>query len=81
MPPNEVTNVDLRFNRRFILTTQVGGDDVVEQAKKFGDDITAADKKRIEALNRRIREGARVIPFPRKSVAVPANVDEGEIPF
>jgi len=68
-----------RYNRRFILTTQVGGDDVVEQAKKFGDDITAADKKRIEALNRRIREGARVIPFPRK--AVPANVDEGEIPF
>jgi DNA replication protein DnaC len=67
-----------RYKRRFILTTQVGGEDVAEQLKKYGDDVTAADRKRIEALNRRIREGARVIPFPRK--AVPAEKDD-MLPF
>lgn len=68
-----------RYKRHFILTTQVGGAEVEQQAAKFGDDITPADRKRIEALMRRIREGARMIPFPRK--AAPAKEDDKELPF
>lgn len=61
-----------RFKRVFILTSQVGGKEFAQQAEKFGE-LTPADVKRIEALTRRIKEGARVIPFQ-------VTVDEG-LPF
>jgi DNA replication protein DnaC len=62
----DLLEVRARSKKPFILTTQIGGDEVKDQAAKFGD-ITAADLKRIEALNRRITETARMIPFLKKT--------------
>ena len=52
----------MRHKRRFIVTSQIGGDDYLEQANKFGN-LTKTDKERIEALLRRLREKCRVVPF------------------
>lgn len=62
----DLIDVRSRHKRPFILTTQIGGNEVKDQAAKFGG-ITAADLKRIEALNRRITETARMIPFLKKT--------------
>lgn len=60
-----------RYKRHHIITSQIGGDDYEAQAEKFGEQ-TKADKERIKALLRRIREQSRVIPF------VPAVPGPGE---
>lgn len=59
----------MRYKRRFIITSQIGGDEYEAQADKF-DNLTAADKKRIHALLQRLREECRVVPFV-KPVAQP----------
>jgi DNA replication protein DnaC len=58
----------MRFKRRFIITSQIGGDEYEAQADKF-DNLTDADKKRIKALLERLREECRVVSFV-KPVAV-----------
>lgn len=52
----------MRMKRATIITSQIGGDEYEEQAKKFSD-LTAADRQRIAALMRRMKETFRVIPF------------------
>jgi len=64
----------MRGQHQFIITSQIGGDDYEEQADKFGN-LTKADRERIAALWRRIREKCRVVPFAT-GVAV-----SGETPF
>lgn len=56
-----------RNKRHCIFTSQVGGDDYEEQlakyAKQRGTEVTAADRKRVDALLRRVRETCKVISF------------------
>jgi DNA replication protein DnaC len=52
----------MRHKRHHIITTQIGGDDYEEAAKKFSEG-TKADSARIKALLARIREVTRTVPF------------------
>ncbi len=52
----------IRYKRPVIITSQVGQDDYREQMDKF-DNATKADKARVEALLKRVKETCRVIPF------------------
>jgi DNA replication protein DnaC len=52
----------MRYRRHVIVTSQIGGDDMTEQAGKFGKD-TKADKELIAALVRRMRETCEVVSF------------------
>lgn len=60
----------MRHKRRFIITSQVGGEDYQEQADKWKNQ-TKADRERIEALWARLRERCRVIPFVPHPEALP----------
>lgn len=62
----------IRHKRHWIVTSQIGGDDYAEQARKFGD-IDKSDEKRIEALLGRLRENSQVVPFTK---AVPVGTEE-----
>lgn len=57
----------LRHGRHQIITSQIGGSDYEEQLSKYakarGLDVTTADKRRVDALLRRIRETCRLVPF------------------
>lgn len=68
-----------RHGRHQIITSQIGGDDYEQQMKKYaearGIEVTPADRRRVEALLRRLREGCRVISF---ADLTPKN---GEEPF
>lgn len=64
----------MRHKRVFIVTSQIGGDDYMEQANKFGN-LTKTDKERIEALLRRLRDKCRVVPFAKPEPAA------GEVAF
>lgn len=77
----DLVDLLIRQEKRFIITSQVGGDDYKEQAKKYGN-ATEADLKRVDALMRRIREKCRVIPFAGVPTAAPAQAgDDGTIQF
>ena len=52
----------MRYKRIWIITSQIGGSDYEEQLEKFGE-ATKADKERVKALLRRIRDQSRVVPF------------------
>lgn len=52
----------MRYKRHQIITSQIGSAEYEEQGGKFGNE-TKADKQRIEALLRRIKEICRVVPF------------------
>lgn len=52
----------MRYKRHQIITSQIGSAEYEEQGEKFGN-ATKADKQRIEALLRRIKEICRVVPF------------------
>jgi DNA replication protein DnaC len=54
----------MREKHQFIITSQVAGDEYLEQASKWGN-LTKSDKERIDALWRRLREKCRVIPFEK----------------
>lgn len=58
----DLVDVLMRSKHRFIITSQIGGDDYKEQANK-SDKTTKVDHDRIDALLRRIRETCRVVPF------------------
>lgn len=58
-----------RHQKHMIITSQIGGDDYMEQANKF-DNLTKTDLERIQALLRRIRERFEVIPFVEKQNAI-----------
>lgn len=58
----DILDLRMRHQRRTIITSQIGGDDVDEQLKKFGKE-TKADRELAAALVRRLRETCRVIPF------------------
>ena len=58
----------MREQHHFIITSQIGGEDYNEQADKFGN-LTKADKERIAALWRRIKEKCRVVPFAQAKPA------------
>jgi DNA replication protein DnaC len=58
----------IRHGRKWIVTSQIGGDDYKEQARKFGD-IDKSDEKRIEALLGRLRENSQVVPFVKAMTA------------
>ncbi|QDP50749.1 MAG: hypothetical protein Unbinned1322contig1001_25 [Prokaryotic dsDNA virus sp.] len=51
-----------RHGNTVLLTTQVGGQGYAEASEKWGNS-TRADRERIEALLRRIRQFAKVVPF------------------
>lgn len=75
----DLVDYRMRHSRHMILTSQVGGDDYEEQLNKYakarGIDVTAADKRRVDALLRRLREVCRVVSF---AAAVPT---QDEQPF
>ena len=52
----------IRFKRPIVITSQVGSDDYREQMDKF-ENATKADKARVEALLRRVKEICRVVSF------------------
>lgn len=58
----DLVDMLMREQHHFIITSQIGGEDYEAQADKFGN-LTKADKERIAALWRRIREKCRVVPF------------------
>jgi DNA replication protein DnaC len=64
----------IRYKRPILITSQVGSDDYREQMDKF-DNATKADKARVEALLRRVKETCRVVSF------APAVVSAGEEAF
>jgi len=51
-----------RDQKHMIITSQIGGSEYLEQADKYGN-MTTADRERIAALLRRIKERFRVVPF------------------
>lgn len=53
----------MRYKRHQIITSQVGAADYKEQSEKWGDKITKADEKRIDALLGRVRETCKVVSF------------------
>lgn len=61
----------IRNGNHFIITSQVGEADYSEAADKFGK-ATSADKERIAAIFRRIREKCRVVPFAAGSAVTAA---------
>ena len=52
----------MRNGNRFLITSQVGEADYTQAADKYGK-ATTADRERIAAIFRRIKERCRVIPF------------------
>ena len=64
----------IRFKRPIVITSQVGSEDYKEQMDKF-DNATKADKARVEALLRRVKEICRVVSF------APVAVTAGEEAF
>lgn len=64
----ELIDMLMREQHHFIITSQIGGEDYNEQADKFGN-LTKADKERIAALWRRIKEKCRVVPFVQATAA------------
>lgn len=52
----------MRYKRHQIITSQIGGTEYEAQANKF-ENITDADRKRVVALLRRVRETCRVVSF------------------
>jgi len=62
----------IRQKKRFIITSQIGGDDWKEQAKQYvkkGERVTETSIARIDAAMGRIREECRVIPFVKPVAA------------
>lgn len=68
----------MRSKHRFIITSQIGGDDYTDQAKK-SDRTTKVDMDRIDALLRRIRQSCKVVPFV--SVTAPAAEGSTDLSF
>lgn len=62
----------MRNKRHWIVTSQIGGPEYLEQARKFGD-LSKSDEKRIDALLKRLTEQSQVVPFNK---AVPITADE-----
>jgi hypothetical protein len=58
----------IRQNHRWIVTSNIGGDDYLEAAKKFGN-IDKSDESRIRGLVERIRESSTVVPFAKAVAA------------
>lgn len=55
-------DVRMREKRATILTSQIGTEEEITQGKEFGD-AKVADKERIAAILRRLKESCRVISF------------------
>jgi len=70
----------LRHNRVFIITSQVGGDDMKAEAAKYGGPSGTA-VKRIAALVARVREVADIVPVTGGRVPAPAPKQETDGPF
>lgn len=64
----DLVDLMIRQEKRFIITSQIGGDDYREAAKKYHN-LAMSDIERIEALIKRIEETCRVVPF---ATATPA---------
>ena len=64
----QLVDLIMRNKHRFILTTQVGGDD--SDASKYGGP-TSAQVKRASALYERIRESAETVSFPKVAKEIP----------
>tara|TARA_R110002110_G_scaffold74463_5_gene196991 strand:+ start:4099 stop:4815 length:717 start_codon:yes stop_codon:yes gene_type:complete len=62
----DLIDMSQRQGNSIIITSQVGGADYMQQAKKFNN-LTAADSERIAALMRRIRERCRTVTFGNTS--------------
>ncbi len=73
----DLVDLMIRQEKRFIITSQIGGNDYREAAKKYHN-LAASDIERIEALIKRIEETCRVVPFV--SVA-PAPANSTDMPF
>jgi len=65
----DLIDLMIRQEKRFIITSQIGGNDYREAAKKYHN-LASSDIERIEALIKRIEEACRVVPFI--SAAAPA---------
>jgi DNA replication protein DnaC len=63
----DLVDYRMRHGRHMIMTSQVGGQDYEEQLSKYAKarsiEVTAADKRRVDALLRRLRECCRVVAF------------------
>lgn len=70
----QLIDVRMRENRPFIITSQIGTEEDLTEAKEFGD-AKNADQERIKALLRRLREECRVVSFAT------AKPKEGESTF
>jgi hypothetical protein len=70
----QLVDVRMRENRPFIITSQIGTEEDLTEAKEFGD-AKNADQERIKALLRRLREECRVVSFAK------AEPKEGEEKF
>jgi DNA replication protein DnaC len=72
----ELLEYMIQRKRQWILTSNVGGDDYLEQAKKFSDDgkLSASDEARIKALLGRLRENSTVVPFAKAVAAAGESV-------
>lgn len=63
----DLVDYRMRHKRQMLVTSQVGGDDYEEQLSKYanarGLEVSASDKRRVDALLRRLRETCRVVSF------------------
>lgn len=69
-----LVDVRQREERPMIITSQIGTEDELKDAKEFGDAKTA-DIERIKALLRRLREDFRVVPFAQSKPAEKGELD------
>lgn len=72
----DLIDMSQRQGNSIIITSQVGGADYLEQAKKFNN-LTTADAERIHALMRRIKERCHVVPFGNTGTATTTEI-QGE---
>lgn len=59
----DLIDVMIRRKRRWIITSQIGGDDMQDPGGNGGNKSTKADKAALEALLKRLREESQVITF------------------
>lgn len=72
----------MKHKKRFIVTSQLNGDDCREHIEKYlesGRKPTETDIKRLEALWRRFREACRVVPFAKASAPAATAGEPAEI--
>lgn len=72
----DLVDLMIRQQKRFIITSQIGGNDYREAAKKYHN-LATSDIERIEALLKRIDESCRVVPF----ITATPTAGSGDITF